>query len=177
MSGDDNTWGTLSGSGWSVAGSAQYPQHLGSQTSITAAYNVVTSPGTTNNVSQNQATLGGDAGITCILAFYERDADFTSVPTADVFWDAENSTNGTTMTTAIMDAGTHLSSAAGSWVFVGSAANLDGQHQRAEGLRHSPGDGRFDALHGLVWHARHAAGPQRAGRHRQVFRVGEDRGI
>jgi hypothetical protein len=46
------------------------------------------------------------------------------VPTADVFWDGENSTNTTTMTTAIMDAGTHLSSAAGSWVFVGSAANL-----------------------------------------------------
>lgn len=35
----------------------------------------------------------------------------------DLFWDAENSTNGTTMTTAIMDAGTHLSSALGAWTF------------------------------------------------------------
>jgi hypothetical protein len=29
MSGDDNTWGTLSGSGWSVAGSAQYRNTTG----------------------------------------------------------------------------------------------------------------------------------------------------
>ncbi len=33
----------------------------------------------------------------------------------DLFWDAENSTDGTTMTTTIMDNGTHLSSALGAW--------------------------------------------------------------
>lgn len=39
------------------------------------------------------------------------------MPAVDLFWDAETSTDGTTMTTAIMDAGTHLSGAIGAWTF------------------------------------------------------------
>ena len=46
------------------------------------------------------------------------------MPTAvDLFWDAENSTDGTAMTTAIMDAATHLNGAIGSWGVIGASPN------------------------------------------------------
>lgn len=70
---DDNTWGTLSGTGWSKTSlTAQYRNTSGSDMSLTAAYNI--GSGATNNVSQNQATLGGDAGLTSIISFFEYDA-------------------------------------------------------------------------------------------------------
>lgn len=68
---DDNTWGSLSGTGWSVLGDAQYRNTTGSDMSASFAYKVQTSSGATNNVSKNQATFGGDAGVTAILSFYE----------------------------------------------------------------------------------------------------------
>lgn len=68
---DDNTWGSLSGTGWSKTGlGAQYANTGGSDLSTTYAYNLKGSPSATNNVSQNQATLGGDAGSTVIVSFY-----------------------------------------------------------------------------------------------------------
>ena len=68
---DDNTWDTLSGTGWSKTGlGAQYANTGGSDLSKTYAYNLKGASSATNNVSQNQATLGGDAGATCIVCFY-----------------------------------------------------------------------------------------------------------
>lgn len=71
-SSDDNTWGTLSGSGWDKTGlSAQYRNVAGQDASSTFAYNIQTATATLANVSQNQATLGGDNGGTRIATFYE----------------------------------------------------------------------------------------------------------
>lgn len=69
---DDNTWGGLSGTGWVVLGSAQYRNTNGTDNSCSFAYTIKTSSGATNNVSKNQATLGGDAGTTQIITFFER---------------------------------------------------------------------------------------------------------
>lgn len=68
---DDNTWGSLSGTGWVVTGAAQYRNTAGQDSSATFAHNIQTSAGATNNVSKNQATLGGDAGTTFLVTFYE----------------------------------------------------------------------------------------------------------
>lgn len=68
---DDNTWGTLSGSGWSKTGlGAQYRNTGGSDLSTTYAYTLLGTASSLPNVSQNQATLGGDAGSTFIVTFY-----------------------------------------------------------------------------------------------------------
>jgi len=71
LSEDRNTWDTLTGTGWSVLGNAQYRNTTGSRMSSTYAYQIKTSAGATNNASKNQATFGGDAGVTAIVAWYE----------------------------------------------------------------------------------------------------------
>jgi len=68
---DDNTWDSISGTGWSISGDAQYRNTSGSDSSATFAHKIQTSPSATGNVSKNQATLGGDAGTTYIITFYE----------------------------------------------------------------------------------------------------------
>jgi hypothetical protein len=69
---DDNTWGTLSGTGWSKTNlPAQVRNTSGSDGSCTFAYNI--GSGATNNVSQTQLTLGNDAGVYQIISFYEFD--------------------------------------------------------------------------------------------------------
>lgn len=71
-SADDNTWGSLSGSGWSVLGSAQYRNTSGTNDDSQAfAYRILGTAGATGNVSLNQSALGGDAGTTSIIAFKE----------------------------------------------------------------------------------------------------------
>ena len=75
---DDNTWGSLSGSGWSKTDlSAQYRNTSGSDGSCTFAYNI--GSGATNNVAQTQLTLGNDAGVYQIVSFYEYDAPATAL--------------------------------------------------------------------------------------------------
>lgn len=74
---DDNTWGSLSGTGWNVAGDAQYRNTTGSDMSSSYAYKIQSSAAATGNVSKNQATLGGDAGATCIVSFYEASSGYT----------------------------------------------------------------------------------------------------
>lgn len=69
---DDNTWGTLSGTGWSKTSlGAQYRNNDTADNSSTFAYNIRTSAGAVANVAQNQATLGGDAGSTGLFTFAE----------------------------------------------------------------------------------------------------------
>lgn len=66
---DNNTWGTLSGTGWSKTSLGA--QYRNTNNSSTWAYNIRTSQGTVVDVSQNQATLGGDAGSTLLITFAE----------------------------------------------------------------------------------------------------------
>lgn len=67
---DDNTWGSLSGTNWTQSGlSAQYRNTTGSDQSLAIAYQLQGTAAATNNVSLNQATLGGDAGRTQIVSF------------------------------------------------------------------------------------------------------------
>ena len=69
---DDNTWGNLAGAGWTKAGLPDQLRNIGgSDLSQTWAYQVRTAPGDTGSVSQDQLTLGGDAGVTYIASFEE----------------------------------------------------------------------------------------------------------
>jgi hypothetical protein len=69
---DDNSWGTLSGSGWSQTGiGAQYRNTGGNDSSQAYAYNIGT--GGSNDVSLTQTANGNDAGIRSIISFYEYD--------------------------------------------------------------------------------------------------------
>jgi len=68
---DNNSWGTLAGTGWTVLGGAQYRNGSGTGNSSTYAYNIKSVAGATNNVSKNQTALGGDAGTTMIITFFE----------------------------------------------------------------------------------------------------------
>jgi hypothetical protein len=71
---DENSWDSLSGSGWSKTGiSSQYRNTSGSRQSATFAYQIKTAAGATTDVSQDQATFGGDAGVTYIVSFAEID--------------------------------------------------------------------------------------------------------
>lgn len=67
---DDNTWNSLSGTGWAVTGSAQYRNTDGSDTSSTFAHYLAAAAATAvPNVSKNQLTLGGDLGCTAIITW------------------------------------------------------------------------------------------------------------
>jgi len=70
-----NTWGTLSGSGWSKTSlSAQYRNTSGSGQSLSLAYNIRTTAGAVANVSQNESA--GTSGGVSILSLAE-----TTLPT------------------------------------------------------------------------------------------------
>lgn len=59
---DDNTWALQSGT-WTNAGTAQYRNTTGQDQSNSTAYKFFTSIGTIDAVTNQQATLGGDAGV------------------------------------------------------------------------------------------------------------------
>lgn len=72
---DDNTWGTLTGTGWVKTGlAAQYRNLAGTDFSSTYAYQLQTTAVPTNNVSQTQLTLGNDATLWRRITFYEVNA-------------------------------------------------------------------------------------------------------
>lgn len=80
-SADDNTWGSLTGTGWvKTSLSAQYRNLAGSDASSTFAYQFQSTPAATNQVSQTQATLGLDDTVTRRITFYETDAFTASDP-------------------------------------------------------------------------------------------------
>ena len=72
MTADDNTWGTLTGAGWSKLGlSNQYRNLAGNDSSSTYAYYLQTGgPSAVPNVSQTQLTLGNDATAWRRITFY-----------------------------------------------------------------------------------------------------------
>jgi hypothetical protein len=116
MSSDDNTWGIADG-GMDVAN----PSRAARCATLAAPINrchgrlsgVRVGRVDRQSVSQTETALGGDAGMTLIMAFKTIAAPSTTAPTVDVFIDMEASTNGTTMTTAILGSATHGSG--GSW--------------------------------------------------------------
>lgn len=72
MTADDNTWGNLAGTNWTKTGlSAQYRNTSGTDMSSTYAYQLQTTAAATNNVSQQQLTLGNDATCWRRITFYE----------------------------------------------------------------------------------------------------------
>lgn len=117
MSVDDNTWDSLT-AGWTKPGSAQYRTTTGAnQQSFTSAYKI----DGTGSVAQNQATLGGDAGSTWIVAFKVIAAPGLYAPTVDMYLDYEDTTDGTVLTTAIMETVTKpAGSPGGTWVQIAS---------------------------------------------------------
>lgn len=68
-SADDNTWGTLSGSGWAVTGSAQYRNTSGQDQSASYAHKIQTAAGTLGDVSKSQLTLGDDLSTWWVATF------------------------------------------------------------------------------------------------------------
>ena len=69
---DDNSYGTLAGTGWSKTNlGAQYRNNSSNDNSSSFAYNIRTTAGTVANVSQNQSALGGDAGSVSLITFAE----------------------------------------------------------------------------------------------------------
>lgn len=68
-SNDDNTYGSLSGTGWKNLPLSQCRNVASTDMSMTAMHQVRATPGATNNVSKNQATLGGDEGGKAIIAW------------------------------------------------------------------------------------------------------------
>ena len=69
-SADDNTWESLT-AGWNAFTPSQVRNLAGSDTSITDAWMIKASPGSTANVAQNQVASAGDAGTKTIIAFKE----------------------------------------------------------------------------------------------------------
>lgn len=68
---DDNTWGNMTATGWSKTGlGAQYRNLGGSDLSTTYAYNLKGTTSALVNVSQDQLSLGGDAGSYFVVTFY-----------------------------------------------------------------------------------------------------------
>lgn len=77
---DKNTWALEAGS-WANAGNAQYRQVDSSgasrNLSLSHAYLVRTSAGATGNVTNDQVTLGGDAGLKLITTYKEQSSGVT----------------------------------------------------------------------------------------------------
>lgn len=64
---DDNTWGSISGTGWVVAGVAQYRNLDSQDASSTFAHKIQSAAGATGNVTKTQLTNGNDAGVSTIV--------------------------------------------------------------------------------------------------------------
>lgn len=69
---EDNTWGTLTGAGWTVALSPAYRRNpSGSDQSWAPVYRLSASAGSTGNTTAQQTAVGPDPGSTVIISFYE----------------------------------------------------------------------------------------------------------
>lgn len=76
---EDNTWGSLTGTGWTAALSPIYRRcPSGSDQSFTPVYKLSASTGATGNTTANQSAVGPDPGSTVIISFYEYSAPTTN---------------------------------------------------------------------------------------------------
>lgn len=69
-SSDNNQW-SIQTSNWSSAGSNQYANTDGSDSSQASLYKILPTAGATNNVTNRMTSAGTDAGVAAILAFKE----------------------------------------------------------------------------------------------------------
>ena len=67
---DNNSWGLQTG-GWSTAGSGQYANTNGADSSQSSAYKIMPTAGLSGAVVNRMSAAGTDAGVTAILAFKE----------------------------------------------------------------------------------------------------------
>jgi len=67
---DDCSWTSLSGTGWVVTGTAQYRNTSSTDQSLSFAHHLDAAAGAVPNVSKNQTTVTGAAGLTAIITFY-----------------------------------------------------------------------------------------------------------
>jgi len=67
---DNNSWSIQTG-GWSTAGSGQYANTNGADSSQSSAYKIMPTAGPSNAVVNRMSAAGTDAGVTAILAFKE----------------------------------------------------------------------------------------------------------
>lgn len=70
LSADDNTWGSLNGTGWAVTGGAQYRNTDSQDMSSTFAHYLRTSAGATGVVRKTELTLGNDDTTSSQVTFY-----------------------------------------------------------------------------------------------------------
>lgn len=70
---DDNAYNALTGTGWNAgySGNIYRRNTSGSDHCHVALYKISASSGATGNVSVNQSSVGGDAGTTAIISFYQ----------------------------------------------------------------------------------------------------------
>lgn len=120
---DDNTWGTLSGTGWisaseygGISPGDQHRNTSGQDHSCTFAYKPQNSAGATGNVSKNEATLGNDAATTFIITF--------AAETAAIVLDAEAGSYLLTGTVATLEFDRQIVADVGSYSLSGQAAIL-----------------------------------------------------
>lgn len=127
FSADDNTWGSLSGTGWETVGAAQYRNVSGSDQSATFAVKRQTAAGATGNVAKTQLTNGNDASTTFIITFSSAAtgsvaaATGTSTPTATGKSDAASPASAAGTTTAATATGAANKTAVGSSTGVATA--------------------------------------------------------
>ena len=70
FSNDDNTWSLTTSGSWGGMYWPQFRNVASTDMSMTLAHLTMPTAGATGDVSKNQATLGGDAGCTFIMAWY-----------------------------------------------------------------------------------------------------------
>lgn len=100
---DDNAWSAASGSGWSDLGDeSQYRNTTGDAQSMAFAAQVKTSAAVTGDVSKGQASNGGDAGVSAIIAFKEYDEGGGTSPIS-------GSSSGSSTVTGALTGKAHLS--------------------------------------------------------------------
>lgn len=68
---DDNTWGSLTGTGWVVTGTAQYRNLAGQDASSSYAHFLQATAGSIVSPDKSQVTLGNDPGLRGAITFYE----------------------------------------------------------------------------------------------------------
>ncbi|OIR00977.1 calx-beta domain protein [mine drainage metagenome] len=82
-SSDNNQW-SVQTSGWSNAGSGQYANRDGNDSSQASLYKIMPTAGTTGNVTNAMTSAGTDAGVTSILAFKEISPSTLSIANTSV---------------------------------------------------------------------------------------------
>ena len=99
--GDANTWGNISGTGWTFIGHFRNLNCASPDQSLALMYKIQTASGASLDVTLDQLTLGGDAGVSFIMAMTEVDAPVAAAAGAGTRVQSGKATStaaGTTLT-------------------------------------------------------------------------------